>query len=620
MAKGAKNPISKAVVYVVLLLLIVGLAGFGATNFGGSTQVVGRVGDTEIGLDRYARALEQEISAIEAETGERLPIAQVRERGIDRVVLQRLVSLAALEDEASDLGLSVGDAEVAEQIRQIPAFEGMDGSFDREAYSFALDRVGLSPAEFEEQLREETSRSILQGALVAGVQPPGTFVDTLYDYARQMRDLTVVTFGPDALDEEVPEPGQEELTAYYEANEDAFTLPRRKRITYAWATPEMLTDAVEVDEEALRRLYEERSDQYDQPERRLVERLVFPDTAAAEAALTALEDGETEFDTLVADRGLEAADVDLGTRSRADLGAAGEAVFALDEPGIAGPVETSLGPALYRVNAILSAQTTPFEEAREELRDEYATSAARRELGDMREPVADLLAGGATLEEIAEETGMSLGETVWSPGEASAAGADIDAYEAFRAAALQAQPGDFPEVAELSDGGLFALRVDDVLEPELQPLDAVRAEVVQGWTAQAVQERLVARAEEALARLRDGAAPGEVGGTLREERDVLRDEALEGLPGDLVTTAFAAEEGAGEVVPTADGAAVVVVDAVTVPGGATEEAQAVKQGVRQAAGQGIAQDITQSFTRAIEAQKGISLDQSAVNAVLSQFN
>ncbi len=620
MAKGARNSISKAVVYVVLLLLIVGLAGFGATNFGGSTQVVGSVGDTEIGLDRYARALQQELRAIEAETGERLPIAEARERGVDRVVLQNLVSLTALEDEADDLGLSVGDAVVAEQVRQIPAFQGMDGSFDREAYRFALEQAGLSASEFEAQLRAETARSILQGALVAGIQPPGTFVDTLYAYAREARDLTFVTFGPDDLDEAVPEPDESDLTAYYEANEDLFTLPRRKRITYAWATPEMLTGTVEVSKDALRRLYEERSAEYDQPERRLLERLVFEDMAAAEAAQAALEAGETDFDTLIADRGLETSDVDLGTRSRQDLGPAGEAVFGLDQPGIAGPVDTPLGPALFRVNAILSAQTIPFEEARPDLRDEYAVSAAQRELRDTREPVADLLAGGATLEEIAAETSLQLGETVWSPGEASAAGADIDAYEAFRAAALEAEPGDFPEIAELSDGGLFALRVDEVLEPELQPLDAVRAEVVQGWTAEAVRARLMERTRAAMEAIRDGTPASEVGGTLRREADVQRDETLEGLPPRLIEAAFALDEGAADALPTPDGAAIVMVDAVTMPGDATEEAQAVKQGVRQAAGQGIAGDITQAFTRAIEAQKGISLDQSAVNAVLSQFN
>ncbi len=621
MAKGAKSSISKVVVYIVLLLLIVGLAGFGATNFGGATRIIGSVGDTEIGMDRFARAFEQEIRATEAQSGERLTTARARAIGLDRLVLQRLVALAALEDEADTLGLSVGDAEVARQIREIAAFQGVDGTFDREAYRFGLERIGMSAAEFEAQLRDETARTILQGALVAGVAPPEAFVDTLYRYARQGRDLTIVTFDAGDLDSVVGQPDEEQLIAYYEASAERFTLPRRKRITYLWLTPEMLTDSVDVSEEALRRLYDERSAEYNQPERRLVDRLVFADAAAAEAAKAALDAGETDFDALIADRGLDPADVDMGDVARDDLGAVGDPVFALEEPGLAGPVETDLGPALFRVNAILSAQQTPFEDVRDELRDEYALSAARRALADEREPVADLLAGGATLEEIAAETPFALGETVWSPGEASAAGADIDAYEEFRAAAETAEPGDFPEIGALSDGGLFALRVDRILEPELQPLDAVRAEAVAGWRAERQQERVTERAEQALEALRSGAPIEEIGGDVRREADLLRGATLDGLPGRVVPAAFALDEGDAEILPTDEGgAAILRVDAVTEPGGAGEEAQAIKQGVSQAAGQGIAQDIVQAFTQAIERQKGISLDQSAVNAALSQFN
>ena len=68
----------------------------------------------------------------------------------------------------------------------------------------------------------------------------------------------------------------------------------------------------------------------------------------------------------------------------------------------------------------------------------------------------------------------------------------------------------------------------------------------------------------------------------------------------------------------AKNSSVIDFDDVTVPE-ATEGADA-RAGLRQAVGQGIAQDMTSAFTSAIEAQKGISLNQSAVNAVLSQFN
>lgn len=61
MARGKKNKGTNIVVWVILVLLIVGLAGFGATNFGGTVNSIGKVGDREIGVQRYARDLQNQI-------------------------------------------------------------------------------------------------------------------------------------------------------------------------------------------------------------------------------------------------------------------------------------------------------------------------------------------------------------------------------------------------------------------------------------------------------------------------------------------------------------------------------------------------------------------------------
>ena len=122
-----------------------------------------------------------------------------------------------------------------------------------------------------------------------------------------------------------------------------------------------------VDEAAVQDLYTTRLADYVVPEKRLVERLVYPDDAAAAAAKARLDAGES-FETLVAERGLDLTDIDLGDVTKSELGAAGDAVFALTGPGVAGPLPSDLGPALFRMNAILAAQETTLDEAQTPLR------------------------------------------------------------------------------------------------------------------------------------------------------------------------------------------------------------------------------------------------------------
>ncbi|SER44394.1 peptidyl-prolyl cis-trans isomerase D [Tranquillimonas rosea] len=613
MVKGAKNPASKLVVWVILVLLIVGLAGFGATNFGGSVDSVGRVGDTEISVDRYSRAMQQRLRSIRQQTGQQLSFSEAQQFGLDRAVLSQVVSQTALEDETDRVGLSVGDSAVRDEILAISAFQGLDGEFDRTAYEQALEQSGLTVAEFEARIRSDTARSLLEGAVVGGLRPVDAFTATLFDYARETRSLTWAALGADDLEEPLPEPSEAQLEEYHAQNEDTFTLPERREITYISLTPEMLIDEVEVPEDELRALYEARIDDYVQPERRLVERLVFDSESAAQEAADAIEAGDTTFDAVVDSRGLSMADVDLGDVARSDLGdAAGEAVFGLDSPGIAGPVQSSLGPALFRMNGILQRQEVSFEEAREELRGELAVETAANRVADRTERIDDLLASGATLDEIADETGMEPGQITWSQGDTDG----IAANEGFREAASSAQPGDFPELLELGDDGLFALRVDEILEPSVQPFEEVRDRVADLWRQQTLRDRLVAQAE---ALLQDSSLEDVEGLDLREATDLTRDGTVEGAPDDMVAAAFEMAEGDVRALPAPDGAVLVRLDTITAPDGDTAEAQATKSAFAERAAQAMSQDALDAFTSAIQNRAGLQLDQQAISAVNAQF-
>jgi len=149
--------LSKGAMWVLMGLLVIGLAGFGATNLSGTITSVGSVGTAQIDVNAYSRALRNEIRALEAERGTSVSFAQARAAGLDQQVLSRLVSRAALEHETDRLGISVGDDTLRDEILSIEGFRGLDGDFDREAYRFALQQAGLNETEFEENIRAETA-------------------------------------------------------------------------------------------------------------------------------------------------------------------------------------------------------------------------------------------------------------------------------------------------------------------------------------------------------------------------------------------------------------------------------------------------------------------------------
>lgn len=611
---AGSSSFSKTAVWILIGLLILGLAGFGATNMGGNVRTIGHVGDKAISTQAYFSALQQQMNRLREQTGETVTFAQMQQAGLDQAVLQQLVTLRALDHEAAEMGLSVGDANVRNQVLSIEAFQSLDGEFDREAYAFALERQGLSEGEFEERLRDETARNLLQTAVVGATRMPDVFADTLVSFVGQQRSFTWARLDPDTLEAAPAPPTQAEMREFYQDNTDQFTLPETKRITYAWLSPDMLADEVELDEAALRETYEERIDEFSQPERRLVERLVFLDEAAADSAAAQLEVGGTTFEALVEDRGLALADIDLGDVAQSELGAAGEAVFAAEVGEVVGPLPSDLGPALFRVNGILQAQEVSFEEALPDLRDEMAMGRARRIIEQQAGSYDDLLAGGATLEELASETDMRLDSIDWTPG--SSAG--IAAYDGFRSAAERLTADDFPQIEGLEDGGIFAMRLEEELPERPEPFEAAREDVADAVMANRTEAALRDRAEALAAEIADGAEFAALDLTAMQETGRTRRDFIPDTPPDFLSRVFDMQAGDMRVV-SGDGIVTIVrLDAIT-PAAENEEAQALRQTLQSRLNQALAQDIFDIFTNDVGLRAEPRIDQNAVNAVNSNF-
>jgi peptidyl-prolyl cis-trans isomerase D len=615
MSNALRKKRANSVVWALLALLILGLGGFGVTNFSSRVTSIGSVGDRNVDALDYARALNREMTAMSAQLGQRIGFAEAQALGMDTAVQSQLFAAAALDNESDRLGLSVGDAELQKRILSVQAFQGLDGAFDRETYAMVLEQQGMSEAEFEEKLRDETARGLLQSAAFAGAKVPAAYADTIALWSSEVRDFTLARILPSDLPEPVPEPADTEVQAYYDANPLPFTAPETRKLTTLWLSPDMVAAEAEVDEAALREAYEARIDEFVVPERRLVERLVFESDAAATEAKARIDSGETDFASVVAERGLSLADIDLGEQSREDLGAAGDAIFSLTEPGLIGPLPSEFGPALYSMNAILVSQETTFEEARDELDGEARMDRARRIIADRSAGIEDLLASGASLEDVAKEAGMELGQLSYTAeSEGGLAG-----YSAFRDAAAAVTADDFPELVPLDDGGVFALRLDEIVAPTLRPLEEVRDDVVAAWTKDETLRRLTERAAEIAALVDNGATLESLGLVTTRYEGFARGGHVADAPGDIASAVFEAAAGKSRTV-VADGQVhLAAVTAVHPADLADPEVGALRGQIEARASQGLSQDLLDLFTTGIQSEAGITLNSSAIAAINAQL-
>jgi len=614
MAKSIRKKISNYAIWIILGLTGVGLLSFGTGNFGGGGQAIGTVGEKRISAQDYFTALQADIRSFEAQTQQNISFPEAQALGLQQQTLSRIVTQRALDNEASELGLSVGDAQVSEEILRSGAFVGLNGEFDRVLYADALRRNGMTERSYETQIREDISRSILQIAVVSGIEAPPAFVEAMVDFAAEERSFSWAVLDERDLITPLAAPTDAELAAEYVANPEAYTLPEIKEITYAWLTPNMILDDVEVDEEALRALYEERRTEFVRPERRLVERLIFSGSPQAEAAKARIDAGGS-FEEEVAARGLSLIDVDMGDVLPEDIGPAGATVFAASALEVVGPLNTSLGPALFRVNGILAAEVTSFEEARDLLQDELARDRAARIINDQIEFLENELAGGATLEDITAISDMELGQIGWFPG----GGDGIAAYAAFQDAAAAVEIADFPEIASLDDGGVFAIRLDSITEPQLQPLEDVVASVTRAWESRATVDALEALAERLSPQIAAGMDMANLGLNATVEEAITRGSFILGAPDGFLDTVFDMQPGDVRTVAGTGTVALVRLDAVTAADLSAPDTAALAQAFAAELSQSYAQDLYAVYAQGILDVTPVNLDQRQINGIHAQI-
>ena len=603
-------------VWVLMAMLIAGLGGFGVTNFGRSVTAIGSVGTKDIPVTSYARALRSQINALSKQFGQQMGLKEAQLFGVDQQVLSGLIANASLDNEAQRVGISVGNATVATRVSSDKNFQGLTGKFDAATYKQLLEQNNLSVKDYETGLRDDIARTVLQAAVVGGIKAPDALTNTLYTFAAEKRSFAVLALTEASLPAKIAAPSDADLKAFYDANIASFTRPEAKRITYAALLPADVAPKMDVAEADIQALYDGRKADYSIPEKRLVERLVYPTEDEAKAAKAKLDAG-TPFETLVKDRGLELTDIDLGDVTKVDLAAAGDAVFALTGPGVVGPLISTLGPALFRMNAILPAQDTKLADVHDTLKTELQTKAAVASIAEQTSAIQDALAGGATLEDLVKDNGMVLATTDYVAG-----AADNDAVaadRAFAAAADKLASGDYPEALPLSDGALVALRLDATLPPTPVALDKIKDKVTAAYHADALAKALTAQALAAQAAVKAG---GDLGtqGIVANIAATTRDGTPAGTTPDVIKAAFAMAAGEVKLIDTPDFTGLIRLDGITPVDMTADAAKTGRDQTATQAQQSLAQDTYELFTTAMTAQGGLTINQSAITSVQAQLN
>ncbi len=641
MLEKLRKQAAKILMSLLFGLLIMSFAIWGIGDiFRGSSQTttVAEVGGAEIDAQTFSQYLTRDINRLQTQFGARLEIDQIRALGIVERLLQELITGTLLDEQAYGMGMVISQDQMKQRIVSEPMFQDETGRFDRALFDQALQISNLSETAYVIGVERDLLREQLGTAASGAVRVSRRFVEDFYRYRDERRVAETITV-PRGGGEAFPEPDDAALQAVLTSRADRFQTPEVRSLTLIELRAEDLLDEVRVSDEELQDEFDARRAEFAKPERRSLEQVLFDTEAEAAAFKTAL-DGGREF--AAAAEALELSPVVLAELSQAELSGQmadlAEAAFALQAGQVTEPIESPFGWHVVRVTEILPPYEAVFEDQREVLQAEIAERYAVDSLISLANQLDDELGAGDELEEAADSLGLAVTNlrgldrtgatpttTAATTSTTTSAGEqpDLPQSDDFLRDVFAAEIGETSLLSETPDGGYFVFRVDRATPPALRTLDEVRTEVLDLWRLEEARQHALIQAEALADQVRLGSdmagiasAEGlSLGRTAPIDRFGSDPEAA--ASPDLTAKLFGLGEDEIGVAEVPDGWVVLKLAEVQ-PGDPAANAQAVEI-LADGLAQSLQNDVLTAFTQELDRNLGVSINQGAIDAVLSAY-
>ena len=611
---------------IIIGALVLAFALWGVNDIFRGTPpntVVATVGKTDIPTTDYDRELKAQMRAVGQQTHADITLDQARALGLDRMVLDNVVSRAALDEEIGRYGLTASDDAVAAKIRSTNAFFGTDGAFNRAQFQQALQQYGISEAGFVETTRKDMAREQLLGSLADGVTPPPGLTRLVFDLVNETRVADYVVLTP-ADAGAVPEPTDAELAAYHKAHPDAFSAPEYRAIEYTVIAPEQLAADIKVTDDEAKAEYDTQKDKYQKPELREIQQISFPTKDEAEAASAKLKSG-TDFAALASQRGLKDADVKLGTFPASGLAPAlSQAVFAVPEGGVTAPVQGPFGWVILKAAHVTPGESKSFDELKDAIKAGLAKAKAAGKMADLANAFEDARAGGAALADAAMKLNLPVHRVAAMDRKGlkpDGTKADVPDQMGFLDRAFATEVGDESDIFQSEDMNYYAVKVDGVTPAALKPLESVRAAVHDGWVAEARAAALKKRAEAFADDTRKNGlqkAALALHKTPIRSMPMRRDQKGDVFGPELTQQIFSQPQGGVAVGPQPAGANYIVAQITDVAHPVPDFTAPSYTQFRGVVAQQLSDDLAQTLAAAARAHVGVTTHPEAIQSVLGE--
>ena len=511
-----------AKIIIGLIILTFAVAGIGSYTNNVDTSVA-TVNGEKISQQAFNKAYQEQRNRMAQQFGEMFDtlsndsnyMANFRQGVLDNLINEKLI-----DQNARDLAIRISDESIKETIRKMPEFQ-VDGAFDNNRYLAIINQAGFfQSSSFRDYLRVEMARRQLSQALVA------TEFNLPYQEAlqqnlqNQTRNIRFTTISAKQFEAGI-EISEEEIKAYYQANQIRFENKEKVQVNYIRLSISDIAKNIEISDEDVAKYYQDNIASYTQAEQRRVSHILIEfsegdsdsESAAkvqAEDALARLAQGEDfaelakelSSDTFSGENGGDLEYLEPGLMEQSF----DEAAFALTTIGDTTElIKTSFGYHVIKLTELKPEIVQNFAEVKTELHAKVSSDKAQDKFYEQSQEMAQIsFEFPDSLEDAANEVNAKVETSSWLSRGGNAA--PFDSIKVMEAAFsdLVIQDNMNSDLIEVDDNTALVLRLNKYQEANAKPIAEVTAQIKTILVAQKATEKAKNTLDELLVQFKAG--------------------------------------------------------------------------------------------------------------------
>ena len=507
----ANSPFLKIVLALIILSFVLGGVMMGG-GLGGGGNNAAEVNGQPISREQLQQAFQQERQSMQEYLGDKFSEVASNEESMNmlrRQALDSLINNQLINQYANELGLSASDEQIEQAIFAMPIFQ-TNGQFDSQKYRDILNRYNINADDFAAQMRQDLTRAQLAKSFTGTDFALPSEVKTYAALFMQEREIRIATLSLAQIQAKQVI-SEDELKAYYDANQNSFIAPEQVQVSYVEMDAAAMPKATITDDE-IKAFYEQNLKNYTQAEQKHYSMIQVSSEKEANNIVDELKSG-ADFVAIATEKSTD-------KYSAANKGAIGwmeaastpsELISAnLTEKGqISAPIKSQDNYVIFRLDDIKPEAVKPLDEVKESLEVTLLQDKNIKQFYDLQQKVSEAATNdNESLISVENVSGLKVVTTNWfdrnNPPAALNFPKVVNEIFSERLIDKNGSTGINSDVINVEGDRAFVVRVTHFKAEMTEPFEKVKSDIEALVKRQKADAQLKAEGDKLVAELKAG--------------------------------------------------------------------------------------------------------------------